>query len=77
MEKAKTAATTYVDKAQFDVDIREWYDEQVFSPGQNILATLSLQKQECDFAIVLLTKDDFGEKKGEAVNCLGIILFLS
>lgn len=51
-----------------DSDVREWYDEDIFSPGGNILATLGVQKGECDFAVVLLTKDDFGTKKGEELD---------
>jgi hypothetical protein len=64
---AKKVAT-YLREEIENSDVREWYDEDVFSPGGNILATLGVQKGECDFAVVLLTKDDFGKKKGEELD---------
>jgi predicted nucleotide-binding protein len=45
-----------------DSDIREWYDQNTFPPSKATLDGLLAQAGECDFAIVLLTKDDFLDK---------------
>lgn len=68
LKQAKADPKAASDLAQLDLDIREWYDLKFTSDGDNILSFLITQKQECDFAIVLLTKDDFGEKKGEIID---------
>lgn len=49
-------------------DIREWYDPAQFAPSQTTLEGLMKQAEECDFAVMLLTKDDFAEKKGEKLD---------
>ncbi len=45
-------------------DIREWYDRDRFHASSVTLQGLINQTRECDFATVLLTRDDFAEKAG-------------
>ena len=49
-------------------DIREWYDPAQFPPSQTTLEGLVKQAENCDFAVMLLTKDDFTEKKGQKLD---------
>ena len=68
---AKVLAS-YLRKELKDSDIkpnvREWYDRDVFTPGRNTLVTLTDQMNDCDFAVLLLTRDDFADKKGEKLD---------
>jgi predicted nucleotide-binding protein len=48
-----------------DSDIREWYDQNTFPPSKATLDGLLAQAGECDFAIVLLTRDDFLDKTAQ------------
>jgi len=45
------------------VQIRRWWKKQ-FRPGKTLFDSLAKHTTQCDFAIVLLTKDDYAEKKG-------------
>ena len=45
------------------VQIRRWWKKQ-FRPGRTLFDSLAKHTTQCDFAIVLLTKDDYAEKKG-------------
>ena len=53
-----------------DSDIREWYDQNTFPPSKATLDGLLAQAGECDFAIVLLTRDDFLDKTAQ-LSALG------
>jgi hypothetical protein len=57
-----------------ELHVERWW-ETVFTPGVSTLQSLIKQCNNVHFALVLLTKDDFGEKKGEHVfiprdNCI-------
>jgi hypothetical protein len=45
------------------VQIKRWWKKQ-FRLGKTLFDSLAKHTTECDFAIVLLTKDDYAEKKG-------------
>lgn len=54
--------------AKEKADIREWYDNEILKLGRNLLDELVRQTEECGFALILLTRDDFGAKKGKAID---------
>lgn len=47
------------------IDVRPWYKQEQFPLSNSIFGSLVRQTNECDFALVLLTQDDYEEKKGE------------
>lgn len=47
-----------------DLDITEWYDSVAFVLSEATLQGLITQADRCDFAVVLLTQDDFSGKEG-------------
>jgi len=67
--KAKSLAealTKYLTDSMRDgVDVRPWYRQEQFPLSNTIFGSLVRQTNECDFAVVLLTQDDYEEKKGK------------
>ena len=55
------ALTEQLKKSIDGAKFTEWYAS---TPGKFILTKLITAKRDSDFAVVLLTKDDYGKKKG-------------
>ena len=69
--KAKPLAkplSIYLREELPDADIRDWWEQPTFTTSKATLDNLLVHAQECDFAIVLLTKDDFLEKDRQSAQ---------
>ena len=62
------ALANYLGTNLTNLETREWYDPNTFPPTEDTLQSLINQANECDFAAVLLTKDDFSQKRGERLD---------